>query len=98
MAWSASREYTECARRFVGSSPMPFSFIPTVLGACFALVWIFIGAMIVRDGQFAARRDRETDESGALTTRRQESTLTGPHWGPNRRAKNARRARPISAA
>jgi hypothetical protein len=40
---------------------MPFSLISTVLGGCFALVWIFIGAMIVRDSQFALRRDRESD-------------------------------------
>ena len=35
---------------------MPFSLISTVLGGCFAIVWIFIGAM-----QFALRRDRESD-------------------------------------
>jgi len=40
---------------------MPFSLISTVLGGCFALVWIFIGAMIIRDSQFALRRDRESD-------------------------------------
>ena len=40
---------------------MPFSLISTVLGGCFALVWIFIGAMLVRDSQFALRRDRESD-------------------------------------
>jgi len=38
---------------------MPFSLIPTVLGVSFALVWLFIGAMILRDGQFAVRRERE---------------------------------------
>ena len=38
---------------------MPFSLIPTVLGVSFALVWLFIGGMILRDGQFAVRRDRE---------------------------------------
>jgi hypothetical protein len=43
---------------------MPFSLISTVLGGCFALVWVFIGAMIVRDSQFALRRDRESDTFG----------------------------------
>jgi hypothetical protein len=40
---------------------MPFSLISIVLGGCFALVWVFIGAMIVRDSQYALRRDRESD-------------------------------------
>ena len=40
---------------------MPFSMISALLGSCFALVWIFIGAMIVQDGQIALRRDRESD-------------------------------------
>lgn len=38
---------------------MPFSLIPAILGACFAFVWLFIGGMILRDGQFAVRRERE---------------------------------------
>jgi hypothetical protein len=38
---------------------MPFSLIPAVLGVCFVLVWLFIGGMILRDGQFAVRRERE---------------------------------------
>lgn len=40
---------------------MPFPFIPTALGICFFLVWVFIGGMIFRDGQLAAARDREMD-------------------------------------
>lgn len=40
---------------------MPFPLIPTALGLCFLLVWVFIAGMIVGDGQRAARRDQETD-------------------------------------
>ena len=40
---------------------MPFPLIPTALGLCFLLVWAFIAGMIFRDGQLAARRDREMD-------------------------------------
>ena len=39
---------------------MPFPLIPTALGICFFLVWAFIGGMILRDGQLAARRERES--------------------------------------
>lgn len=42
---------------------MPFFLIPTALGVCFFLVWAFIGGMIFRDGQLAARRERESDTS-----------------------------------
>ena len=40
---------------------MPFALIPTALGVCFCLVWVFIGTMVLRDGQLAARQDLETD-------------------------------------
>jgi hypothetical protein len=43
------------------SLSMPFPLIPTALGLCFLLMWFFIGGMIFRDGQIAARRDRELD-------------------------------------
>jgi len=39
---------------------MPFPMIPTVLGMCFLLVWALIGGMILRHGQIAARRERES--------------------------------------
>jgi hypothetical protein len=42
---------------------MPFPLIPTALGLCFLLVWAFIAGMIFRDGQIAARDDREQDMS-----------------------------------
>ncbi len=40
---------------------MPFFLIPTALGACFFLIWAFIGGMIFRDSQMAAQRERESD-------------------------------------
>jgi hypothetical protein len=39
---------------------MPFPLLPTVLGISFALIWAFIGAMILRDSQMAARRERDS--------------------------------------
>jgi hypothetical protein len=35
---------------------MPFPFLTAVFGIVFALIWVFIGSMIVRDGRFAVRR------------------------------------------
>ena len=40
---------------------MPFALIPTALGACFCLVWAFIGGMILRDSQFAVQQDLDSD-------------------------------------
>jgi hypothetical protein len=40
---------------------MSFAFIPTALGVCFLLVWTFIGGIILRDGQFASQRERDTE-------------------------------------
>jgi hypothetical protein len=40
---------------------MPFPLIPTALGVCFFLIWLFIGGMILRDGQLMARDDRESN-------------------------------------
>ena len=40
---------------------MPFALIPTALGVCFCLVWVFIGGMILRDGQLAAQQDLDSD-------------------------------------
>ena len=40
---------------------MPFALIPTALGVCFFLVWVFIGGMILRDGQLAAQQDHDSD-------------------------------------
>ncbi len=40
---------------------MPFALIPTALGVCFCLVWVFIGSMVLHDGQLAARQDLDSD-------------------------------------
>lgn len=40
---------------------MPFPLIPSALGICFLLVWLFIGGMIFRDGRLAAERENELD-------------------------------------
>ena len=68
---------TECAAELVGRSglaricgratrdceeiSMPFALIPTALGVCFCLVWVFIGGMILRDSQLAAQQDLDSD-------------------------------------
>lgn len=40
---------------------MPLSLIQIVLGACFVLIWLFIATMILRDGRFAIRDERESE-------------------------------------
>jgi hypothetical protein len=40
---------------------MPISLFQIVLGACFVLIWVFIGAMVFRDGRFAIRDERESE-------------------------------------
>ena len=40
---------------------MPLSLIQIVLGACFVLIWVFIAAMIFRDGRFAIRDERDSE-------------------------------------
>jgi hypothetical protein len=42
---------------------MPFPFIPGALGVCFLLIWLFIGAMILRDGQLNVQADRDLEDS-----------------------------------
>jgi hypothetical protein len=50
---------------------MPFALIPTALGICFCLVWMFICGMIFRDSQLAAQQDRDSDVGViSLPTRR----------------------------
>jgi hypothetical protein len=65
---------------------MPFPFIPTALGVCFLLVWAFIGGMVFRDGQLAARRDRETDINILPLGPARPTDLSGlPDWHEKRR-------------
>jgi hypothetical protein len=40
---------------------MPFFLIPTALGVCFFLIWVFIGGMMFRDSQIAVQRELESD-------------------------------------
>jgi hypothetical protein len=39
---------------------MPFPLIPTTLAIGFLLVWVLIVGMLLRDGQLASRRERES--------------------------------------
>jgi hypothetical protein len=49
---------------------MPLSLIQVVLGMSFALVWVFIGTMILRDGQFAVRGEHEADSTQSANRRK----------------------------
>ena len=40
---------------------MPFFLIPSALGACFFLIWAFIGGMMIRDSHLAAQREVDSD-------------------------------------
>lgn len=40
---------------------MPFTLIQVILGGSFALIWLFIAAMIFRDGRFAIRDEQESE-------------------------------------
>jgi hypothetical protein len=64
---------------------MPFFLIPTTLGVCFCLIWLFIGGMVFRDGQVAAQQERELD--GAimpLSMPRPTRTSPARRVGPTR--------------
>lgn len=39
---------------------MPFPLIPTTLAVGFLLVWLLIVGMLLRDGQVASRRERDS--------------------------------------
>jgi hypothetical protein len=53
LCWRAARDCEEVS--------MPFALIPTALGVCFVLVWVFIGGMILHDGQLTAQEDLDSD-------------------------------------
>jgi len=40
---------------------MPFFLIPTALGVCFFVIWVFIGGMVFRDSQLAAQSESESE-------------------------------------
>lgn len=53
---------------------MPFALIPTALGVCFFLIWAFIGAMILRDGQLGAgAEDERPDRDGRVNHSRRHA-------------------------
>jgi len=52
-------EHMECAEIRVGSTSMPFPFLTSMFGVLFALIWVFIGGLIVRNGQLGLRRDHD---------------------------------------
>ena len=78
---------------------MPFSMISALLGSCFALVWIFIGAMIVQDSQIALRRDRESDTLSdfRLPTVPKRSP-PGPHIRLDNAARQKKKRRPAHSS
>ncbi len=63
---------------------MPFPLIPTALGVCFCLVWVFIGGMVFRDGQLAAQQDRESEVSFLPPPHRMARSAPGTVTGSNR--------------
>lgn len=65
---------------------MPFFLIPSTLGVCFFLIWVFIGGMMFRDGQLAAQQEREFD--GAMP--RGMHRVDGPSSIRRARAKRMR--------
>ena len=74
---------------------MPFPLIPTALGLCFLLMWVFIGGMIFRDSQIAAQRDREI-EGNILPLN--SCRLTTPGAVTSRQSRIPRRNSAIRAA
>lgn len=40
---------------------MSLSLIQIILGSSFVLIWLFIGAMVFRDGRFAIRDEAESE-------------------------------------
>jgi len=38
---------------------MPFPFLTAIFGISFALIWAFIGGLVVRNGQLALRREHD---------------------------------------
>jgi hypothetical protein len=65
---------------------MPFFLIPSALGVCFFLIWVFIGGMIFRDSQLAAQHDIDSEVN--LLPHSAPRRINRPHTKstPNRRA------------
>ncbi len=74
---------------------MPVSLIQIVLGACFVLIWVFIAAMIFRDGRFAIRDESESEVFRAHTG---HGSPPQPHAEFDGREPRRRKPRRTSAA
>lgn len=74
---------------------MSLSLIQLVLGASFVLIWVFIGAMIFRDGRFALRDEQESEVFRAHPG---HPTPSGPHAKFARRQARAQDRGRTSAA
>ncbi|MCC7473877.1 MAG: hypothetical protein IT425_00655 [Pirellulales bacterium] len=70
---------------------MPFFLIPTTLGVSFFLIWVFIGGMILRDGQLAARREEGIDNPHGLPPSSSKSRVKPRRLKPHR-ARNRTRS------
>lgn len=70
---------------------MPLSLIQIVLGACFVLIWVFIAAMIFRDGRFAIRDERESEVFRAHPGHTTPSRPHGKFDGQESRGRSRRR-------
>ena len=74
---------------------MSLTIVQIVLGASFVLIWVFIGAMIFRDGRFAVRDERESEIFRAHPG---HAAPSGPHTKfAQREARAARRGRTSAA-
>lgn len=72
---------------------MSLSLIQTVLGGSFVLIWLFIAAMIFRDGRFAIRDEAESEvfraHSGHASPSRPHADFTAGKRGPRRERTSA---------
>jgi hypothetical protein len=69
---------------------MPFFLIPPALGVCFFLIWVFIGGMILRDGQLAAQHDIDSEVN--LLPHSASRRVNRPHSKPTPKRRAARLA------
>jgi hypothetical protein len=74
---------------------MSLTLIQIVLGASFALIWVFIGAMILRDGKLAIRDEKESETYRAHPG---HAAPSGPHANFGRQESRSRNRRGTSAA
>jgi len=78
-----------------GHPAMPLSLIQIVLGASFVLIWVFIAVMILRDGRFAIRDERDSEIFRAHPG---HTSPPRPHAKFGGRGEPGRRPRRTSAA